>query len=397
MAFDGKAFGDEMVAVVRSFVEREATALRTDMERENAALRAENAALAARLAAVEARDVAADILPQIEAVARAVEALPGAPDLSGLITAEALEERLAVVAAETDAAIEAAKEPAPDLSGLATKAEVAEVRASIPEVPDLSGFATVASVEAVRAAIPAEADLTGFATKDEVAEVRAAIPAPPEPMDTSGFATKAEVAEAVAAIIIPEAIKGEDADPEVAAEIVMGRIEDRLAAVDERVTARLAEVKDGKDGLLPAVEPWVDRVHRRGEAVTHGGALWQATGDTGKEPPHADWRCLAFAGKDGLTPEFVGTYEDGGEFRRLDVVALNGGSFVALRDNPGPCPGDGWQLVASRGKPGQSVKGDKGDKGDKGEPGDDAAEVVGIYRSNDEVVVTFADGREMRA
>lgn len=385
--FDGKAFGEEMVAVVRGFVEREAAALRSEIERENAALRVANEALAARLGVVEARDVAAEILPQIEAVARAVDALPGAPDLSGFATKDEL--------AEVRAAIQAPQ----DMSGLATKDDVTAAIAAIPEIemPDISGLATQAEVEAVRAIIPEPADLSGLATKDDLAEVRAAIPEMPEPPDLSGLATKAEVAEAVASIVIPEAIKGEDADPEVAAQIVMDRIEERLAEADRRIDARLAEVKDGepgKDGLLPLVEPWVDRVYRTGEVATHGGALWQAGIDTGKEPPHVDWRCIAAKGEDGRTPEFVGTYDPEAEIRRLDVVALNGGSFVALRDNPGECPGDGWQLLAGRGKPGQAVKGDPGPPGD---PGRDAAEIVGLYRDGDEIVATFADGREMRA
>ena len=35
-----------------------------------------------------------------------------------------------------------------------------------------------------------------------------------------------------------------------------------------------------------------------------------------------------------------------------DVVALNGGSFIARKDVPGPCPGPGWQLIASQGRRG---------------------------------------------
>jgi len=49
------------------------------------------------------------------------------------------------------------------------------------------------------------------------------------------------------------------------------------------------------------------------------------------------------------------------------VVALNGGSFVALKDAPGPCPGSGWQLLASQGKRG--VAGEKGERGPKADPG----------------------------
>jgi hypothetical protein len=57
--------------------------------------------------------------------------------------------------------------------------------------------------------------------------------------------------------------------------------------------------------------------------------------------------------------------------RRLDVVALNGGSFVALKDKPGPCPGSGWQLIASQGKRG--VAGEKGERGPPGPRGDAGA------------------------
>ena len=47
-----------------------------------------------------------------------------------------------------------------------------------------------------------------------------------------------------------------------------------------------------------------------------------------------------------------------------DIVALNGGSFIARKDDPGPCPGAGWQLISSQGK-----RGDKGEKGERGLPG----------------------------
>jgi hypothetical protein len=62
-----------------------------------------------------------------------------------------------------------------------------------------------------------------------------------------------------------------------------------------------------------------------------------------------------------------GTFDQSTEYRRLDVVALNGGSFIALKDAPGPCPGSGWQLLASQGKRG--VAGARGERGTKGDPG----------------------------
>ena len=41
-------------------------------------------------------------------------------------------------------------------------------------------------------------------------------------------------------------------------------------------------------------------------------------------------------------------------YGELDIVALNGGSFIARQDNPGACPGDGWQLHRPKAKPRQA-------------------------------------------
>jgi hypothetical protein len=92
----------------------------------------------------------------------------------------------------------------------------------------------------------------------------------------------------------------------------------------------------------------------------------------GQQPPsHADWLCLATAGRDGKSMTVRGTFNETAEYRRLDVVALNGGSFVALKDKPGPCPGSGWQLIASQGKRGAA--GEKGERGSPGPKGDAGA------------------------
>jgi hypothetical protein len=91
---------------------------------------------------------------------------------------------------------------------------------------------------------------------------------------------------------------------------------------------------------LPLVKAYVpDTVHDAGDAVTHAGALWQATKDTGQAPPHADWICLAAAGVDGITPTVRSTYDAAVKYARLDIVALNGSTFIARKDDPGVCPG----------------------------------------------------------
>jgi hypothetical protein len=72
-------------------------------------------------------------------------------------------------------------------------------------------------------------------------------------------------------------------------------------------------------------------------------------------------------GLDGNSITVRGTFDATAEYRRLDVVALNGGCFIARKDAPGPCPGSGWQLLASQGKRG--VAGEKGERGPQGGPG----------------------------
>jgi hypothetical protein len=158
---------------------------------------------------------------------------------------------------------------------------------------------------------------------------------------------------------------------------------------------------DGKDGLLPLIRAWDDRVHYAGECVTRNGATWQAQRDTGREPPHEDWLCIAAAGRDGRSFTFRGTYEPSETYAALDVVALDGGSFVALSDAPEDAPGSGpnWKLLVQRGKPGQ--KGEKGDRGDIGPKGRDGLPGPALIAADvsDEGVLTLTcdDGRTVTA
>lgn len=121
---------------------------------------------------------------------------------------------------------------------------------------------------------------------------------------------------------------------------------------------------EGPVGVLPVVKAWEDGVYYRGNVVAFAGATYQASRDTGKAPPHADWTCIVAKGADGADGRSFtvrGTYAEDGEYDALDVVALNGAGFVAKRDNPGACPGEGWQMIAMQGKPGKP--GQKGDPG----------------------------------
>src|SRR5262245_51359984 len=126
--------------------------------------------------------------------------------------------------------------------------------------------------------------------------------------------------------------------------------------------------EQGPPGKLPLVRLWKpETVYYEGDVVAYDGGTFQAKRDTGQPPSHADWICLATAGRDGKTIAVRGTFDESVSYRRLDVATLNGGSFIALKDAPGPCPGSGWQLLASQGKRG--VAGARGERGAKGDPG----------------------------
>jgi hypothetical protein len=137
----------------------------------------------------------------------------------------------------------------------------------------------------------------------------------------------------------------------------------------------------GPPGKLPCVKEYLaERVHYEADVVTHAGALWQARCDTVHAPPHDDWVCLAQGGRDGLTPTIRGTYDVHEDYKMLDVVAFDGASFIASKDDPGICPGPSWQPLSKQGKPGRSGEtGAIGPRGAKGERGEAAPIVASWY------------------
>ena len=134
----------------------------------------------------------------------------------------------------------------------------------------------------------------------------------------------------------------------------------------------------GKDGKLPVVKIFQnDTVYYTGDVVICDGSTYQALRDTGQNVNHADWICLARAGHDALTPTIRGTFGTSGKYKKLDIVALDGAALIARRDNPGSCPGDGWQLLSRQGRPGRpGERGERGPRGERGEKGESGATVI---------------------
>jgi Collagen triple helix repeat (20 copies) len=69
-----------------------------------------------------------------------------------------------------------------------------------------------------------------------------------------------------------------------------------------------------------------------------------------------------------------------------DVVAHDGGSWVALYDEPGPLPGDGWAQLTTRGQ-----RGKPGERGPVGPEGRGIADVF-VSENGDTLVVEYTDG-----
>ncbi len=341
-----------------------------------------------------------DVLPVLEArVAELVAAIPAPKDgRDGSDGKDVDIEAVRAMVAEQVAALPPAKDGEPGKSVTVDdvtpiiEARMAELVSAIelPALPDIGEMVREAVAE-----IPAPKD--GIDGKNADPEATAAL-------------VREEVAKAVSAI--PPAKDGASVTVDDVAPLIVEEVERRMGEhagalsrqLDEAVAA-IPVPKDGEPGApgergpegpigkLPAVKEWADGVFYEGAVVTRDGGVYQALRDTGKEPGHADWLCIVAKGRDGAdgrSPNVRELWSADEEYRHLDIVALNGASFIAKRDNPGECPGDGWQLMAmqgKQGKPGQAIKGDPGR----------AATVTAARISDDGLLtLTNADGSEVQ-
>jgi HK97 family phage portal protein len=85
-----------------------------------------------------------------------------------------------------------------------------------------------------------------------------------------------------------------------------------------------------------------------------------AKGDRGEAGPAGEAGAPGPQGAPAYPGRACGLYNPAGAYRAMDVVAHNGSEWRAVKDDPGPLPGDGWVLGA---------KGSRGKRGERGPPG----------------------------
>lgn len=303
---------------------------------------------------------------------------------------DALERALGTIVGESERQLAAVKAQC-EATLAATAARVSEAEARLSAI-DARIAARLAEVKDGKDGASITLDDVGPLIQAEIEKAVAALPPAKDGRDGKDGAsvTLDDVAPLVAAavekaiVVLPQPKDGRDGkDGADGKSISVDDILPLISAETARLFAAVPPPRDGidgkdgadgKDGVFPQVVPWSDRVFYAGAVCAHEGSTYQALCDTGRSPPHADWICLAARGEDGHEAREItleGTYDEKkADYRRLSVVALNGAAFIAKRDEPGVCPGDGWQLFAmqgKRGKPGEP--GRDGKPGERGEPG----------------------------
>jgi hypothetical protein len=147
-----------------------------------------------------------------------------------------------------------------------------------------------------------------------------------------------------------------------------------LRGIVAQLQGQVAEAKERakQSGTFPPIRQWVpESVAPEGSMWAHDGAAWQARVTTASEPKESgQWVCVSApgaAGEDGRGFNLRGTWSPAKTYHELDVVAHNGGTWIARRDGAGVCPGEDWQcgsMPGKRGPAGESVKGDPGPRGE---------------------------------
>lgn len=261
--FDGAAFGQEMVAIVRGYVATELEPLRA----ENAALRAENKALAERLAALEARE-----MPE------AIKGDPGEVDMDAVreivdeLTQQAVGEQLAE-------AIKAL--PPPEKGEPGRDVDMEEV-----------GQRIEAAIKSAIEALPAPKD--GEPGKDGLGLANALI-------DRSGclVVTFTDGSDKnLGQVVGKDGENGKDGETFTLDDFDIEPLDERTI----KLKFAKGEVVHSFELAFPV--PVYRGVfkdgesYERGDMVTWGGDLWHAERATSQKPATDDWRLAVRKGRD---------------------------------------------------------------------------------------------------
>jgi collagen triple helix repeat protein len=178
-------------------------------------------------------------------------------------------------------------------------------------------------------------------------------------------------------------------------------IEDLSVEYDGERTMTLVFARGDKRKEIPISFPGMiyrgvfetGRDYVRGDIVTRNGSMYHCSvAGTVAQPGDGstDWTLTAGpAEADARIWRHRRTYDPQASYVDGDVVAHDGGSWLALCDAPGPLPGDGWAqltLRGARGKPGE-----KGERGPEGREGRGIADVF-IAENGEGLIIAFSDG-----
>lgn len=163
---------------------------------------------------------------------------------------------------------------------------------------------------------------------------------------------------AVADIIAEQEQRAEAAEREILANLA--RCRERIDEYGNVIETRFLMLEHR---MRDQVAAYVDALKLKDGARGDPGAAGPA-GPEGSPGPAGPPGPVGPAGADAYPGQARGLWDATAIYRCLDVVAHNGSEWRALRDNPGPLPGDGWMLGA------KGMRGDKGERGGKGEKGE---------------------------
>jgi collagen triple helix repeat protein len=169
----------------------------------------------------------------------------------------------------------------------------------------------------------------------------------------------------------------------------------------DEVASRLIDQSGPRVSFAQLARDWQPgEIHEQGAVVSHQGGIWQARVRTAARPTAetGEWLLLTngirlirsyqeredprvFGLMVGLTsgrtidlpfrlalPVHRGQYRAGAHYFEGDEVEFGGATFRALIEAPGTPDGEGWIVVAARGR--QGITGERGPEGKTGPPGE---------------------------